>query len=271
MTPFQVPLGRATWQTCPLLLLSKKKKSQKGNDASTLSGTLMKAVELWMIFFSFVLFASSCNVPLFLCGWGRGSEASWSQEGPGPGCWPGVHCLSQPFRLNSLHTPFILIRDCCVGSWACWHLWPGIRVSPPPAPRALLGAPGAWLRAEGRDQEEQRGRGRANSGQMPRPLCRDPVCESEGFRLGNTGRTVPGAQAALEAWAPLCVGDLLPWAGEALHRASFDRDRSRALSPPCWWGVVRCHLWGALPKPCTWTSWRGAIAFPKKPHLSVHQ
>lgn len=75
VNPFQVPPGRATWQTCPLLK-KKKKKSQKGNDASKLSGTLMKAVELWMLFFFFVLFASSCNVLLFLCRWGGGSEAS---------------------------------------------------------------------------------------------------------------------------------------------------------------------------------------------------
>lgn len=72
VNPFQVPPGIATWQTCPLF----QKKKTGGNDASKLSGTLMKAVELWMIFFFFVLFASSCNVLLFLCPWGRGSEAS---------------------------------------------------------------------------------------------------------------------------------------------------------------------------------------------------
>ena len=49
VNPFQVPPGRATWQTCPLF---KKKKKQKGNDASKLSGTLMKAVELWISFSS---------------------------------------------------------------------------------------------------------------------------------------------------------------------------------------------------------------------------
>ena len=100
-----------------------------------------------------------------------------------------VEFASHSFHLNQ----GLLCRLLSLLAFMAWN--PSL---PTPSSPALLGAPGAWLRAEGRDQGEQRGRGRANSGQMPRPLCRDPVCESEGFRLGNIGRTVPGAQAALE-------------------------------------------------------------------------
>lgn len=178
--------------------------------------------------------------------------------GPGPGCRPSGFCLPHSVRLNSLHTPFILISDCRVSSWASWHLWPGIQVSPIPSSQGLstellLLAPSAECpgREEQRPRSSRRGSGRVNTGQMLQSLFRDPVYWSKGFHLENMRHAMLGPKSCLSAaglgpglrdeplqslarWGILtCVFTMCrTQVGPRMHGPSLYGDWSSVLSPP---------------------------------------
>lgn len=143
---------------------------------------LCGASEIMDGFFSLFLFTNFDDVVIFLWRWKREESGIIKPGGPVPGYSPSGCCCPHSIRLNSLHTPFILISDCCVSSWASWHLWPGIRVSPTPGSQGLsteflLLAPSAECpeREEQRLCSSRRGSGRVNTGQMLQSLFRDPV------------------------------------------------------------------------------------------------